>query len=163
MFKLNGKLGAACGAAIFSFAMITLCPAVEPSAGKNVSDIQFVNFDGMPVCAFGSVLNGDPAKGASIILARVQSGCAIPWHWHTSGEHLMMVEGEAELQMKDGEPFMLRKGGFALMSAHHVHRFRCASKHAACLFYVYSDGPFDIHYVDSHGAEISAQEALAAH
>ena len=67
------------------------------------------------------------------------------------------ASGAAELTMRGGEPERLAAGGFARMPARHVHQFRCAE---SCLMYVYSDGIFDIHYVDDRGDEIPAAEAL---
>ena len=130
--------------------------AAHPAA-QNISDMKFVHFPGLPACSTGSVQNGDPAKGPSIIVARVKSGCTFPWHWHTPAEHLMMVAGVARAEMKDGKPVTLRAGAFALMPTHHVHRFTCIS---SCTLYIYSDAAFDIHYVDKQGQEIPPEEAL---
>ncbi len=129
------------------------------AAGQNIAEMKFVAVPGLPICAPGSVQSGDPTKGPSIILAKVATGCSIPWHWHTPNEHLMLVSGVARLEMKDGKPFTLRAGGFAMMPSRHVHQFRCEQ---ACLFYVYSDSAFDIHYVDGRGEEITLAEALKA-
>jgi len=35
---------------------------------------KFVNFPGLPTCMTGSVQNGDPSKGASVILAKATAG-----------------------------------------------------------------------------------------
>jgi len=105
------------------------------------------------------VQSGDPAKGPSIILAKVAAGCSIPWHWHTPNEHLMIVSGAARLEMKDGKPLTLQAGGFAMMPSRHVHQFRCDRP---CVLYIYSDVALDIHYVDGKGKEISPAEALKA-
>ena len=43
----------------------------------------------------------------------------------------MMVSGPARLERKDGKPFTLQPGGFALMLPRHVHQFRCLR---ACRF-----------------------------
>ena len=129
------------------------------SAGQNVTEMKFVTVPGLPTCAPGSVQSGDPTKGPSIILAKVSAGCSIPWHWHTPNENLMMVRGVARLEMKDGKPFTLTAGGFAMMPSRHSHQFRCEQ---ACLLYIYSDAPFDIHYVDKQGNEISPADALKA-
>ena len=136
--------------------------AQEPaanSAGQNVTEMKFVPVPGLPACAPGSVLSGDPTKGPSIILGKLADGCTIPWHWHTPNEHLMLVSGVARLEMKDGKPFTLRAGGFAKMPSRHVHQFRCEQ---ACLLYVYSDAAFDIHDVDVMGNVITPAEALKA-
>jgi quercetin dioxygenase-like cupin family protein len=127
--------------------------------GQNVEDMKFGPVPGLPACATVSVQNGDPSKGASILLGKLTSGCSIPWHWHTPNEHLMLVKGEARVEMKDGKPMTLREGGFALMPSRHVHQFLCET---TCLLYIYSDVAFDIHYVDAQGKEIPPADALKA-
>jgi quercetin dioxygenase-like cupin family protein len=128
-------------------------------AGQNVAEMKFVTVPGLPTCASNSVQSGDPTKGPSIILAKVATGCVIPWHWHTPNEHLMIVSGVTRLEMKDGKPLTLRTGGFAKLPSRHVHQFRCERN---CLFYIYTDAAFDIQYVDAEGKEISPTEALKA-
>jgi len=112
----------------------------------------------MPSCVLDSVVNGDPGKGPSIIFAKTGTGCTVPWHWHTPNERLMIVTGVARLEMESGGPAItLRAGGYAMMPTKHVHCFQCTS---SCEFHVYSDGVFDMHYVDGKGKEISPDEAL---
>jgi quercetin dioxygenase-like cupin family protein len=127
------------------------------AVGENIAETQFSAFPGLPSCTPGSVKSGDPAKGPSIILAKADTGCTVPWHWHSPNEHLMMVKGVARLDMKSGKPITLRAGGYAMLPGKHVHRFVCTS---SCIFYVHSDGAFDIHYVNDQGNEISPDEAL---
>jgi quercetin dioxygenase-like cupin family protein len=127
--------------------------------GRNMAAMKFVSVPGLPTCAPGSVQSGDPTKGPSIILAKAAAGCSVPWHWHTPNEHLMIVNGVARLEMKDGKPLTLRAGGFAMMPSAHVHQFRCTT---ACALYIYSDAAFDIHYLDKEGKEISPEDALKA-
>jgi len=129
------------------------------SGGRNMADMKFTPLPGLPTCAKGSVQSGDPAKGPSIILGKMETGCSIPWHWHTPSEHLMMVSGAARLEMKDGKPLTLRSGGFELLPSHHQHRLRCERY---CSLYIYSDAAFDIHYVNEQGEEIAPSEALKA-
>jgi quercetin dioxygenase-like cupin family protein len=125
--------------------------------GRNLDDIKFMPVPGLPECAPGAVLSGDPSKGSSILLGKLSSGCTIPWHWHSPNENLMLVSGQATIEMKDGKKFTLRPGGFAMMASRHIHQFRCERD---CMLYVYSDAIFDIHYVDGNGAEITPTEAL---
>ena len=125
-----------------------------------MADMKVMAVPGLPTCAPGSVQSGDPTKGPSIILAKAAAGCSVPWHWHTPNENVMMVSGVAQMAMKDGKPFTLRAGGFAMMPAHHIHQFRCGSK--PCVLFIYSDVAFDIHYVDGQGNEISPDQALKA-
>lgn len=131
----------------------------DASAGSNMAAMTFGPVPGLPTCAPGSVQSGDPRTGPSFILAKVAAGCVIPWHWHTPNEHLMIVSGIVRLETKDGKPLTLQAGGFATMAARHAHLFRCTS---ACVFYVYTDAAFDIHYVDSLGHDVSPLEALNA-
>ena len=58
-----------------------------------------------------------------------------------------------------GKPFTLRTGGFSMLPAHHVHEFHATT---ACTLYIYSDAPFDIHYVNAEGNEISFDDAAHA-
>jgi quercetin dioxygenase-like cupin family protein len=118
---------------------------------------KFANFPGLPTCMSGSVQNGDPSKGPSVILAKATAGCAIPWHWHTANEQLMVVGGAAKVAMKDGSPTTIHSGDYLSLPAKNAHEFTCA---AACSVFIVSDAAFDIHYVDKDGKEISPDEAL---
>lgn len=124
-------------------------------AGKATS--KFVNFPGLPTCLMGSVQNGDPSKEASVILAKAPAGCAVPWHWHTASEQLMIVSGSAKVAMKDGKPASVHSGDYLALPGNNVHQFTCV---AACTFFIAPSGAFDIHYVDKEGKEISPEEAL---
>ena len=106
------------------------------SAGQNVSEMKFGPLPGLPSCATGSVQNGDPTRGPSIILGKVQAGCSFPWHWHTPAEHLMMISGAARVEMKDGTPVTLQAGGFAQLPSHSCPSIpmRAADLHALHIF-----------------------------
>jgi len=138
----------------------SLLGAAEQTAApvvKNLSEEKLEHSPGLPSCAIIAVLSGDPLKGASVIEAKATSGCRIPWHWHSSNEHVMMVSGVGKMEMKDAKPATLRSGAYAMMPAHHAHQFTCT---ASCTMFLYSDGVFDTHYVDASGNEISATDAL---
>lgn len=148
-------------------ALILICVAgpvwAQGTAGhvvaENMTEMQFSAFPGLPKCTPGSVKSGDPAKGPSIILAKADTGCTVPWHWHSPNEHLMMVEGAARIDMLSGKPITLRAGGYAMLPGKHVHQFVCTN---SCVFYVHSDAALDIHYVDKQGNEIPPDQALAS-
>jgi quercetin dioxygenase-like cupin family protein len=133
--------------------------SAEAAPGRNMAEMKFVTFPGLPTCATGSVQNGDPTKGPSVILIKSAAGCTVPWHWHTPNENLMIVSGVAKVEMKDGKALTLRAGGYANMPSQHVHQFHSS---VACAFFIYSDGAFDIHYVDAQGKEIPPADALKA-
>ena len=136
----------AAGFSLAAYAGTAFAQMHEHAMGKNLGDIKFATTPGLPDCAQNAVLSGDPAKGPSIILGKIAAGCTVRWHWHTPNEHLMLVSGRARLEHRDGKPFTLEAGGYAMMPARHVHQFSCLSD---CVMYVHSDGPFDIHYVDN--------------
>jgi quercetin dioxygenase-like cupin family protein len=145
------------------FAILAVGPTLQSAQAQDkmahpaAAAKKFVNFPGVPTCAKGSVLEGDPTKGSSVILLKTATGCVIPWHWHTATEQLMIVSGSGRGEMKDGGTLVLRAGDYAKMPSKAVHQFTCA---AACTFFLSSDAAFDIHYVDKDGKEISADEAL---
>ncbi len=131
--------------------------AEDKMAPAASSASKFVNLPGLPTCLKGSVQNGDPSKGASVILGKTPAGCRIPWHWHTAGEQLMFVSGQAKVEMKDGSPATLHAGSYINLPAKGVHQFTCV---AACTLFIAPEGAFDIHYVDADGKEISPDDAL---
>jgi hypothetical protein len=134
-----------------------LARAEDKPAHPAKASSEFVNFPGLPPCIKGSVKNGDPSKSGSVILTKSTAGCAVPWHWHTANEQLMMVSGSAKVEMKDAKPAMMGASGFVTLPGKSPHQFTCM---AACSFFIVSDAAFDIHYVDKDGKEISADEAL---
>jgi len=121
---------------------------------------KFTNFPGVPQCMTGAVQEGDPSKGNAVLLLKAQSGCMVPWHWHTPSEQLMMVSGRAKAEMKDGAPVILRAGDYLNLTSKHVHQFTCLS--SCMLFDVTGAAAFDVHYVDAIGDEIPAEQALKA-
>lgn len=118
---------------------------------------KFELFPNMPDCFKGAVLHGDPSAGASVFLVRSSGRCRVPPHWHTPVEQLMMVTGTARMVMKGMPPETLQPRSYAFVPAKHQHEFSCS---AACSFFVSSDGPFDIHYVDDAGNEILFEQAV---
>ena len=114
-----------------------------------------------PACFTISVERGDPATGPSVILARFAPACVAPFHWHTPSETSMMVGGSLRLQMKGSPPLVVGRGDFAYLPSRHVHRATCLGSQP-CLVFLSADAPFDIHYVDESGQEITLEAALKA-
>ncbi len=102
---------------------------------SNAAQAKFAKFPSLPDCFTGAVEHGDPSQGPSVILIKGSAGCAVPWHWHTPNEQVMMVSGTARVQAQDGQPTSLRPGAYFFMPSHHVHRFKCMT---ACLGFVHS-------------------------
>jgi quercetin dioxygenase-like cupin family protein len=115
---------------------------------------------GAPDCATDSPAHTNPASGAATFIVKFDSGCTVPWHWHTPNENLMPISGLIQVTMKGEKPVVLKSGDFAFMPAKHIHQAKCASS-KPCSFYLSVDAPFDIHYVDAAGKEIPSEQALA--
>ena len=142
---------------VFIAVPVTFTQAQDKAAYVQSSTNKFMNFPAIPKCTLGAVVSGDPSKGAAVLQLKAAPGCVIPWHWHTSNENLMFVSGTAKVEMKDGSPVTLRAGDYLSLPSKHVHQFTCV---AACKLFLAIDAPFDIHYVDASGNEISPDDAL---
>jgi quercetin dioxygenase-like cupin family protein len=118
---------------------------------------KFVNLPGLPTCMKVAVQRGDPSKGSAALLIKFAPGCTVPWHWHTSGEQLLLVSGTGTAEMKDGKPAAMHSGDYAYLPAKNVHQFRAVT---AAVMLDIPDAAFDIHYVDKTGNEIPPDEAL---
>ena len=121
------------------------------------SKSKFVAMPNIPDCVKIAVERGDPSKGPSVLLLKFQPGCTIPWHWHTAGETLILVNGSAKMQMKDGQPMSAKQGDFVYLPGKNVHQFTSTT---SVLLYDLPDGAFDIHYVDKSGNEIPYGDAI---
>lgn len=133
--------------------------AAGASVARNMEEMKFGPIPGLPTCMSGAVESGNPMTGPGVILAKLATGCSIPWHWHTAGEYVMIVKGKGRMDMKDAKSNMLKAGGFALLPSHHVHQFSCTK---SCTLFIYTDAAFDIHYVDAKENELSPDDALKA-
>jgi len=133
--------------------------AADQPMVQHAASAKYDPFPNAPDCVTGAVERGDPASGPSVILAKFKPGCAVPWHFHTPNETILMVSGVGRLQAKGDKPASLRAGDYAWMPAKHVHTF---SSEQGCVMFLTSDGAFDIHYVDNKGNEIPMEQAIKA-
>jgi len=127
------------------------------SMARNMAELKFGHIPGMPTCLSGAVESGDPMTGPGFILAKLTTGCTIPWHWHTAGEYVLVVTGKGKIDMVDAKSKMLTAAGFVRLPPHHIHQFACKSK---CTLLIHTTAAFDIHYTDKDGNEIPAEAAL---
>lgn len=113
------------------------------------ADLRWIDLD--PAGAPGvqlAPLWGDPGKEAFGALFRLPAGFAAPLHTHThdmklvivSGTYLQAEEGEAEFRLGPGS-YLLQPGGA------YRHTTGCDAA-ADCIFFVESDGAFDLHFVE---------------
>ena len=140
-------------------ALVSLSAAQDSSAMiyAPAAKSKFANLPVLPDCLTVAVQRGDPEKGPSVLLLKFKAGCIVPWHWHTAGEGLMVVSGNGQVRMKDGQPMSMRSGDYLYLPGKGIHQFTALS---AVTLFDSPDGPFDIHYVDSSGKEIPLSDAL---
>jgi quercetin dioxygenase-like cupin family protein len=145
---------------VLLFVLGAVANATEPPSAKNMSQMKFAPVPGLPTCFSASITSGDPTQTAFVGLVKLKAGCVIPSHWHSASEQLFIVDGNARMEMKDGdhsEPVTLTAGAFTNLPPQHVHQLRCAK---GCTLVLVSDGKFDIHYVDAQGKEVPPAEAM---
>src|SRR2546425_12036710 len=59
---------------------------------QNAAPGKFQKIPNLPDCITAAVEQGDPTKGASVLIVKGASGCRAPWHFHTPNEQLMMID-----------------------------------------------------------------------
>jgi quercetin dioxygenase-like cupin family protein len=97
-------------------------------------------------CLYDLLENGDPATGPSTFLLKAPPKCAVPPHFHTAEEQLIVVSGEVSTGMEGMSDTILGSGGFAMMPGKKPHWFSCVSK-IECLMFVTFDRTYDITWV----------------
>jgi len=109
-------------------------------------------------CSEAGIETGDPTKGPSIIVEKFARGCAIPWHWHTPNEHVMMVSGTFRFEIQGEASVQVNPGDFVFIPSHHTSQTTCLGPDP-CINFLYTDAPADMHFVDETGSEISSEQA----
>ena len=113
-------------------------------------ELKWVDLDpkGAPGVKIADV-RGDHATGAYSAFLKLPAGFAVPLHTHThemrvvflSGTYIQAPEGKPETRLGPGS-YMLQPGG------NYRHTTSC-DKASDCVFFVVSDGPFDLKIVDA--------------
>jgi quercetin dioxygenase-like cupin family protein len=89
-----------------------------------------------------AVLHGDPAKPNADVLFKVPAGSAIPRHWHTSAERMVLLSGELQV-VYDGQPTVtLTSGMYAYGPAKLPHKAYC-NKGESCVLFIAFESPVD--------------------
>jgi len=92
-------------------------------------------------CAI-AVLHGDPAQANADIFFRVPANAAIPRHWHTSAERMVLVSGEMQVAYDGQSPVILKPGNYAYGPAKHPHSATCAAGDP-CVLFIAFEAPVD--------------------
>lgn len=91
-----------------------------------------------------AVLQGDPSKPNADVFLRVPGKYAIPAHWHTSPERMVLVTGRLEVTYKGQAAATLETGSYAYGPAKQPHQAVCLSDDACTLFIAF-EGAVDGH------------------
>ncbi len=70
-----------------------------------------------------------------------------------------MVSGTFRFEMKGEKPVQVERGDFVFIPSRHISQTMCIGPDS-CIDFLYTDGPFDVHFVDQSGKEIPLDQAL---
>jgi len=144
MFTLSKKSTLA----VLAFALVSLfsvVQAAEPALSFN-NDDKALKWGPCPAfigkgCEI-SVLHGDPAKHNLDIFFKVPSNFAIPHHWHTSAERMVLVSGKLKVTYDNQTSEMLEVGTYAYGPAKRPHTAYC-EKGDPCILFIAFEEPLD--------------------
>lgn len=88
----------------------------------------------MPAGCGLAVLHGDPAGANADVFLKLPAGAAIPEHWHTSAERMVLVAGELSVSYKGQATVVLKPGMYAYGPAKLPHSASCAGSGSCVLF-----------------------------
>lgn len=89
-----------------------------------------------------AVLHGDPGKDNVDVFFKVPAKAAIPLHWHTSPERMILVAGELHVTYEGQKRAVLKPGTYAYGPARKSHHGYCASK-VPCVLFIAFETPLD--------------------
>ena len=95
-----------------------------------------------------TILHGDPASGRSDVFLRTPPNYRLPWHWHTSPEHMILVSGVLHVTYEGQKRSILRAGSYAYGPAKAKHEARCANA-GPCVLFIAFESPIDAVLADA--------------
>lgn len=98
--------------------------------------------DFMPKGCEIAVLHGDPAKSNADVFFKVPANAAIPRHWHTSPERMVLVAGELHVTYDGHATAVLRPGTYAYGPARMPHKAACGDA-GPCVLFIAFESPVD--------------------
>ena len=115
-------------------------PIVVPAADLAWTDLDPAGAPGVKV----ATLWGDVAKGPFGAIFKLPPGFAAPLHTHTHDMKLVIVSG-TYIQAPKGQPeFRLGPGSYLLQPGGSYQHTTSCDQAAPCIFFVESDGAFDL-------------------
>jgi quercetin dioxygenase-like cupin family protein len=95
----------------------------------------------MPAGCGLAVLHGDPSKANADVFLRLPANAAIPEHWHTSAERMVLVAGELTVSYKGQASVVLKPGMYAYGPAKAPHSASCGG--SACVLFIAFESAVD--------------------
>lgn len=136
-------------AVIFLFALCFTSKAfAESSASKlalvispDNSNLEWLACPDFLPCTF-AVLHGELGGNNMDIFLKFPSKAKLPFHTHTSAEHMIMIAGEFHTMYEGQDSAVLKTGNYAYGPARLPHDGFCASK-KECIMFVAYEKPLD--------------------
>ncbi len=120
-------------------------PAQEQALTRSAQDAQLQWGPCPPFMPTGcglAVLHGDPSKTNADVFLKVPANAAIPEHWHTSAERMVLVAGELSVNYKGQPTVVLKPGMYAYGPAKLPHSASCAGG-APCVLFIAFESAVD--------------------
>lgn len=120
-------------------------PAQEQALTRSAQDAQLQWGPCPPFMPAGcglAVLHGDPAKANADVFLKLPANAAIPEHWHTSAERMVLVAGELSVNYKGQPKVVLKRGMYAYGPAKLPHSASCAGS-ASCVLFIAFESAVD--------------------
>lgn len=95
-----------------------------------------------------AVLHGDPAKENLDVFFRIPGKSALPLHWHTSAERMVLVAGELHVTYEGQKEAVLKVGSYAYGPAKKPHSGTCVSP-TPCVLFIAFESPLDAVPIES--------------
>ena len=90
-----------------------------------------------------AILHGDPAKENLDVFFKVPADFAIPHHWHTSAERMILVSGKMTVTYDNQKSEVITKGMYAYGPAKHPHKAYCEKGDEPCVLFIAFEEPLD--------------------
>ena len=124
-------------------------PIPKPAADLQWSDLDPTGAPGVKIAR----LWGDPTKGGFGAFFQLPAGFAVPLHTHTNPMNVVIVSG-TYIQAPDGAPeFRLGPSSYLMQPGGNYRHTTSCDKALPCVFFVESEGPFDLHLVTQTAAK----------
>src|SRR5215469_14250103 len=119
IFAVEVVFGLLLGASLlFNGAAFAQQPA-QPLVATKLADAKFATLSNVPDCFTVAVEHGDPGKGPSSVLVKLEPGCDSRTHWHSADASVLVVGGPLEMEMQGEKTAAPKRGDFFFLPAHH--------------------------------------------